>query len=134
MAFGFVLVGESSERTWKNPNTVDFYSAKTLCENIASLAGFPREKLMFEPQETSPLWQGGQSATLGDLMQLGISCTAGLLNVATLRDRWSLERPIIAGIVEINPETFLRNRKRARHSAISNQPASIRDIALVVDQ
>ncbi|CAI8278808.1 MAG: Phenylalanine--tRNA ligase beta subunit [Opitutia bacterium UBA7350] len=134
LAFGFVLTGASLERAWKDHKAVDFYTAKSLCENIASLAGFPVAKLVFEPQETSPLWQGGQSATSGELMRQGVSCTAGLLNVVTLRDRWSLEYPIIAGIVEINPETFQRGVKRARHSAISNQPASIRDIALVVDQ
>ncbi|MGB0184337.1 MAG: hypothetical protein ACPF9Q_02810, partial [Opitutales bacterium] len=101
---------------------------------MASLAGFPRAKLNFEPQETSPLWQGGQSARAGDLARLGFDCTAGMLNAATLRERWSLEYPVFAGMVEINPECFKRNVKRARHASLSNQPASVRDIALLVEQ
>ena len=133
-AFGFVMVGESQERAWRDSNFGDYYTARTLCENIASLAGFPKAKLNFEPQETSPLWQGGQSAQAGDLMRQGFDCTAGMLNAATLRDRWSLEYPVFAGIVEINPECFERNVKRARHTSFSNQPASVRDIALLVEQ
>lgn len=134
VAYGFVMVGEPLERAWKHTNLGDFYTARSLCENILSLSGLPVSKLSFEPLETSPLWQGGQSAQAGNLMQQGFACTAGLLNIATLRDRWSLECPVFAGMVEIQPKCFERSIKRARHSAISNQPASIRDLALIVDQ
>jgi phenylalanyl-tRNA synthetase beta chain len=134
VAFGFVIAGSSENRLWKERESADFYTARTLCENILELAGLPGAKLSFEPQESSPLWQGGQSGVGGDLKRMGFECSAGLLNVATLRDRWDLEFPVIAGVVEIKPECFLRRAKRARYSAVSNQPSSTKDIALIVDE
>ena len=41
--------------------------------------------------------------------------------------------PIIAGSILITPEFFGRKLKRSRHSNISNQPASYKDLALIVD-
>ncbi len=133
-AFAFVVVGESLTRHWKEQSAVDFYNARTWCENIVDLAGLPSAKLNFEPQETSPLWQGGHSAQAGDLFRQGFQCTAGMLNIASLRDRWDLEFPVIAGVVEIDLKCFQRKVKRPRHTSLSNQPAAARDIALVVDQ
>ena len=133
-AFAFVVVGESLTRHWKDQPVVDFYNARTWCENIAGLAGLPATKLSFEPQDSSPLWQGGHSAQAGDLARQGFKCTAGMLNIASLRDRWDLEFPVIAGVVEIDLKCFKRTVKQPRHASFSNQPASARDIALVVDQ
>ena len=133
-AFAFVAVGESLTRHWKDQGVVDFYNARTWCENIVDLAGLPRAKLNFEPQETTPLWQGGHSAHAGDLARQGFQCTAGMLNIASLRDRWDLEFPVIAGIVEVDLKCFHRQVKRPRHTPLSKQPAAARDIALVVDQ
>jgi phenylalanyl-tRNA synthetase beta chain len=133
-AFSFVAVAESLVRQWKKNAPTDFYSARTWCENILGLAGFSTAKLKFEPQDSTPLWQGSQSAITGDLKRQGFTCSAGMLNVATLRDRWDLEFPVIAGTVEIKLECFKRSSKRARHAAISNQPSSGRDIALMVER
>jgi phenylalanyl-tRNA synthetase beta chain len=36
--------------------------------------------------------------------------------------------------VEIDPKCFQRKVKRPRHVPLSNQPASVRDIALIVDK
>jgi phenylalanyl-tRNA synthetase beta chain len=134
VAFGFVIAGSSENRLWKERESADFYTSRTLCENILDLAGLPGAKLSFEPQESSSLWQGGQSGVGGDLKRMGFRCSAGLLNVATLRSRWDLDFPVIAGMVEIKPECFLRRAKRARYSPVSNQPSSTKDIALIVDE
>jgi phenylalanyl-tRNA synthetase beta chain len=134
VSFGFVVVTESLTRHWKDQTVADFYNARTWCENIIALAGLPRAKLNFEPQETSPLWQGGHSAQAGDLARQGFHCTAGMLNIASLRDRWDLGFPVMAGVVEIDPKCFQRKVKRPRHVPLSNQPASVRDIALIVDK
>ncbi|MDA9260869.1 hypothetical protein N9P58_03270, partial [Puniceicoccaceae bacterium] len=56
------------------------------------------------------------------------------LNIATLKDRWDIDQAVIAGSVLMTPKFFERKAKRGRHSVISNQPASAKDLALIVDQ
>ena len=65
---------------------------------------------------------------------MGFQVTCGLLNIATLKDRWDLTTPVIAGSILMTPKFFERKAKRGRHSGVSNQPASAKDLALIVDQ
>ena len=65
---------------------------------------------------------------------MGFEATAGLLNVATLKDRWDLTTPVIAGSILMTPKFFERKEKRGRHTGVSNQPSSSKDLALIVDQ
>jgi phenylalanyl-tRNA synthetase beta chain len=41
--------------------------------------------------------------------------------------------PVIAGSILMTPKFFERKAKRGRHLGISNQPASAKDLALIVD-
>jgi phenylalanyl-tRNA synthetase beta chain len=52
----------------------------------------------------------------------------------TLQERWDIETPIIAGSILMTPKFFERKAKTGRHSGISNQPSSSKDLALIVDQ
>ncbi len=65
---------------------------------------------------------------------MGFQVTCGLLNIATLKDRWDLTTPVIAGSILMTPKFFERKAKHGRHSGVSNQPASAKDLALIVDQ
>ena len=134
VSIGFVIVAEPISREWRQREVADFFTARTLSENILGLAGQAANKLSFQPIEDCKLWQGGHSAYAGDFNRMGFEATCGLLNVATLKDRWDLTTPVIAGSVLMTPKFFERKAKRGRHSAISNQPASSKDLALIVDQ
>jgi phenylalanyl-tRNA synthetase beta chain len=65
---------------------------------------------------------------------MGFQVTCGLLNIATLKDRWDLTTPVIAGSILMTPKFFERKARRGRHSGVSNQPASAKDLAFIVDQ
>lgn len=134
VSIGFVLVADQMDRQWKQRELPDFYSARTLCQNLLELAGQPGAKLDFKPISDCRLWQGGQSAYAGDFNRMGFEATCGLLNVATLKERWDIATPVLAGSILMTPKFFERKSKRGRHVDISNQPASSKDLALIVDQ
>lgn len=134
VSVGFVLVADSVERSWKEREQPDFYTARSLSQNLLELAGQSSAKLDFHPIEDCRLWQGGQSAYAGDFERMGFEATCGLLNIATLKERWDIATPVLAGSLLMTPKFFERKSKHGRHTGISNQPASSKDLALIVDQ
>ena len=134
VSVGFVIVADQIGREWCHREVADFFTARTLSENILEIAGQAANKLNFQPISECELWQGGHSAYAGDFTRMGFEATCGLLNVATLKDRWDLATPVIAGSILMTPKFFERKAKRGRHSAISNQPASAKDLALIVEE
>ncbi len=134
VSLGFVLVADQMDRQWKQRELPDFYTARTLCQNLLEMAGQPAARLDFKPIAECRLWQGGQSAYAGDFERMGFEATCGLLNVATLKERWDIATPVLAGSILMTPKFFERKSKRGRHGDISNQPASSKDLALIVDQ
>lgn len=134
ISVGFVIVADQVTREWRQREVADFFTARTICENILELAGQPAAKLGFMPIGDCLLWQSGHSAECGDFNKMGFSATAGLLNVTTLKDRWDLTTPVIAGSILMTPKFFERKEKRGRHTGVSNQPSSSKDLALIVDQ
>jgi phenylalanyl-tRNA synthetase beta chain len=134
ISVGFVILADQVSREWRQREVADFYSARTIAGNILDLAGTASSKLNYNPIDGCKLWQGGQSAYAGDFAKMGFEATVGLLNIATLKDRWDLDHAVIAGSVLMTPKFFERKAKRGRHSGVSNQPASSKDLALIVDQ
>ena len=134
VSVGFVILADRVKREWRQRQLADFYTARTLCSDLLDLAGISAAKLEFQPIEACRLWQPGHAAVAGDLEKAGYACTAGLLNVGTVNDRWDFTHPIIAGSVLLTPALLKRNVKHARHGEISNQPAASKDIALLVDR
>jgi phenylalanyl-tRNA synthetase beta chain len=134
ISVSFVILADQVSREWRQREVADFYTARTLAGNILDLAGTASSKLNYNPIAECKLWQGEQSAYAGDFAKMGFEATVGLLNVATLKDRWDIDQAVIAGSVLMTPKFFERKAKRGRHSVISNQPASAKDLALIVDQ
>jgi phenylalanyl-tRNA synthetase beta chain len=134
ISVGFVILADRVSREWRQREVADFYTARTLSGNILELAGTAASKLSFHPIENCKLWQGGQSAYAGDFTKMGFEATAGMLNIETLNNRWDINQPVIAGSILMTPKFFERKAKRGRHSGVSNQPASAKDLALLVDQ
>jgi phenylalanyl-tRNA synthetase beta chain len=134
ISVSFVILADQVSREWRQREVADFYTARTLAGNILDLAGTAASKLNYNPIAECKLWQGGQSAYAGDFAKMGFEATVGLLNIATLKERWDIDQAVIAGSVLMTPKFFERKAKRGRHSVISNQPASSKDLALIVDQ
>jgi phenylalanyl-tRNA synthetase beta chain len=134
ISVGFVILADQVSREWRQREVADFYTARTLAGNVLDLAGTASSKLNFKPSGDCKLWQGGQSAYAGDFAKMGFEATCGLLNIATLKERWDINQPVIAGSILMTPKFFERKAKRGRHAGISNQPASTKDLALIVDQ
>ena len=134
VSVSFVIVADQISREWCQREVADFYTAKTISGAILDITGTAASKLSFKPIEDCKLWQSGQSAEAGEFAKMGFRVTCGLLNVATLKDRWGLTTPVIAGSILMTPKFFERKAKRGRHSGVSNQPASAKDLALIVDQ
>lgn len=134
LSIGFVMVADQVSRQWRERERPDFYTTRALCENLLELSGQPAAKLNFIPIDDCRLWQGGQSAFSGDFAKMGFEVTCGLLNIATLKSRWDMTTPVLAGSILMTPKFFDRKARRGRHAGISNQPASTKDLALIVDQ
>jgi phenylalanyl-tRNA synthetase beta chain len=133
ISVGFVIVADQISRQWRQRELADFYTAKSIAGELLEIAGTAANKLTFHPIDNCKLWQGGHAAYAGDFEKMGFEATCGLLNVATLKDRWDLMTPVIAGSILMTPKFFERKAKRGRHLGISNQPASAKDLALIVD-
>jgi phenylalanyl-tRNA synthetase beta chain len=134
VSVSFVIVADQIRREWRQREVADFFTAKTIAGEILDIAGTAASKLSFKPIECSQLWQSGHSAEAGEFFKMGFQATCGLLNIKTLKDRWDLTTPVIAGSVLMTPKFFERKVKRCRHNGVSNQPASSKDLALIVDQ
>ena len=134
VSIGFVIVADQLSREWRQREVADYYTARTICENILELAGQPAAKLNFQPLNECKLWQPGQTAECGDFTKMGFLATAGMLDVALVKDRWDITTPVIAGSILMTPKFFERKVKRGRYTGVSNQPASAKDLALIVDQ
>jgi hypothetical protein len=57
---------------------------------------------------------------------MGFQVTCGLLNIATLKDRWDLTTPVIASSILMTRKFFERKAKDGRHTGVSNQSARSR--------
>ncbi|MDQ8207782.1 phenylalanine--tRNA ligase subunit beta [Coraliomargarita sp. SDUM461003] len=134
VSVSFVIVADQISREWRQREVADFYTARTLAGEVLEIAGTAASKLNFQPLEGCQLWQSGHSAEAGDFAKMGFMATCGLLNMATLKERWDLTTPVIAGSILMTPKFFERKAKRGRHSGVSNQPASAKDLALIVDE
>lgn len=134
ISVGFVIVADQISREWRQREVADFFTAKTIVGEVLEIAGTAASKLNYNAIGECKLWQGGHSAYAGDFAKMGFEATCGLLNVATLKERWDLTTPIIAGSILMTPKFFERKAKRGRHTGVSNQPASAKDLALIVDQ
>ncbi len=134
ISVSFVIVADQISREWRQREVADFYTARTLAGEILEIAGTASNKLTFKPIEDCKLWQPGHSAEAGDFAKMGFQATCGLLNIATLKERWDLTTRVIAGSILMTPKFFERKAKQGRHTGVSNQPASSKDLALIVDQ
>ena len=133
ISVGFVAWAKQRDRTWLQRAPLDFYSAKKYMEDLLSLLPVSLEALKWIPIEKSRFWQASHAARVGDLSQSGYELEVGLLNIKNIKARWGLSEPIFAGSLLVVPELFEGSSTSNRFHALSNQPASNKDLSLVVD-
>jgi phenylalanyl-tRNA synthetase beta chain len=132
-AIGFVVLLQADSTRWKQREQADFYTARALVEELLALAEIRVQAADFLPvDEDQALWQHGHAAAIIDNKR-GFGLTAGLLDGKVLA-RWDIDQPVLAGSLLIRPEYFERLKtKRHRYQPLSEFPATVRDIALLVD-
>ena len=134
ISVGFIALGKNLDRKWLEREKFDFYSAKACTEDLFHLLPFKVKERKWSPIETSEFWQPMHSAQAGDLLKEGFEASVGLLNMKNVKECWGLSYPIFAGSLLIQTELFEKEMKRFRYQALSNQPASMKDLSLVVNQ
>lgn len=134
VSVGFVSFAKGLNRQWLEREAFDFYKSKTLAENIIQLLPVTSNDLDFSPIEQSALWQPLHSASAGSIKKEGYQVSVGLLNVKHLKEKWNLSEPVYAGSILVHPDLFNKKAEVFRYSAISNQPASSKDLSLIVDK
>ena len=134
ISVGFIGLGKNLERKWLERGEFDFYSAKACMEDLFSLLPFKVKERTWSPIEASEFWQAMHSAVTGDLSKEGYQASIGLLNLKNVKERWGLSHPIFAGSLLIQTRLFENEMKRFRYQALSNQPATLKDLSLVVDK
>ena len=134
ISVGFVALAKNLDRKWLERGEFDFYSAKACTEDLFNLLPFKVKERAWSPIEESEFWQAKHSAQAGDLLKEGYEASVGLLNIKNIKERWGLSNPIFAGSLLIQTELFEKDSKHFRYQTLSNQPASMKDLSLVVDE
>ncbi len=132
ISLGFIASSNSSSRSWTQRDAFDFYSAKSIMEDCIGLLPLNLSQMDWVPKKESSLWQPEHSATLGSLDSLSFEAEIGLLNVQNIKSQWGISDPLIAGSLFIKPDIFGNKVVQPRYKTLSNQPASCKDLALIV--
>lgn len=133
ISVGFVAFSKNLNRTWLERAPFDFYKAKKLVEDLVDLIPVKVATGALEPILENQFWQAGHSAHFGSIKKEKYEISVGLLNVKSLKERWDLSEPVLAGSLLVHPELFERKHKSSKYEALSNQPASHKDLSLIVD-
>ncbi|MEM7100648.1 MAG: phenylalanine--tRNA ligase subunit beta [Pseudomonadota bacterium] len=121
---GGLLWGRRSAEVWHAQNeSVDFFDAKGIVENLAAWSGVP---LAYEPCD-NPVFHPGQSAAIGsDGRTVGV---VGRLH-PEVESRVELSNVFV---FELDSNVLL-DRPRRVYSGVSRYPSVRRDLAIVVDK
>ena len=86
------------------------------------------------PLNNDSLWQDGHSAIAGNLLDNGYEFKIGLLNVKSLKERWSLVDQVYGGSMVISLKSFNKKNKVKRYNPFSTNPSSKKDLSLIVEK
>ena len=133
VSVAFVVLAESTERTWLAREKADFFFAKKCCLDIAAQAGIAEQRLIFAEMnaDETPIWQKDHSAKATDRARAA-EIEVGLIDAKIALD-WDIDETVIAGEILLTHDAFKAEPKRARFKAFSMFPPVSRDVALVVD-
>ncbi len=130
---GFVIAVDDGHRRWREREAPDFFTAKKLLAELATLAGIKPQKLDYKLFEDEPFWQSGHAARAACWKKNGYKAFAGLVSVDATKD-WDIDTLVLAGELILLPEFLAKKTGKAvRLSPFSSFPPSTKDLALVVD-
>lgn len=134
LSVGFVIATEDPhERNWLKREAADFYKAKGLILEIASIVGIEVDhKITFESIDDSNVWQNKRSARAGRVDVNGYQMNVGLVDLKLTKD-WGIEGPVLAGEILLMAEVLNKSQQEVRFKAFSTFPGSMKDLALVMD-
>ncbi|WOO42076.1 phenylalanine--tRNA ligase subunit beta [Rubellicoccus peritrichatus] len=125
----FLIAVDEPERTWLEREKPDFFTAKSLVDEVATLTGV--SELGWKSLVDSTYWQDGHAA---EAQSDGVQVKAGLLSIEMLKAQ-NIEGLVLAGEIIFNNESLKDTTSSTAHfQPFSDYPASERDLALVVDQ
>lgn len=129
----FVIVQPEAPRGWKVREESDFFTAKRLVLDLAAGGGVAlRDEEFRAVNAGSTAWQDGHSAEAG-AFKAGCEVRVGLVNLALTRAA-GIAGTVLAGVVEILPDTLRAAGGPVRYKAVSPFPAATRDLALIADE
>lgn len=129
----FVQLQNSNTRQWKKREPADIFTAKSLILELLEQAGVKIKHPIFETLHGNSLWQERHAAHFGEFTAEGFEANLGMLNLHLLK-AWDIDSPVVAGELVFAPSLFEKPSKRARFTPYGSQPASVRDLALLVDR
>ena len=131
-AVAFLIAEPVGDRRWLKRAPADFYSVKKHASVLAAAAGVDLTRQPLVPI-AGPYygWQEGQSAAAGEMAQ-GWTVRFGMLSLP-MTTSMGVEGKVYAGIFAILPEKITADTHRRRYADFSLLPATVRDLALVVD-
>lgn len=128
----FVIAQPGATRGWKQRGQSDFYTAKRLVLDLAAAAGVTLRDDDFRAVSAgSAAWQDGHSAEAGGFKS-GCEARLGLVNLALTRAA-GIDGPVLAGLIEVLPDTLRQSAGVVRYKPVAAFPAATRDLALIAD-
>lgn len=133
LSVAFVIATENPhQRHWLMRLPPDFYKAKNLILEVATIAGISIDNLDFTLINESPSWESNQSATSANLHTDGFQINVGFTNLK-LSKEWGLHGPVLSAEILIMPDFLNKKKPQLRFKPFSVFPSSSKDLALVVD-
>lgn len=128
-----VIVAEDPhKRSWLKRSEPDFYNVKNLILEVAGMGGISVEESGFKPLNEVVSWQAGQSASVGMLSEDGFQIHVGMHNLKLLKE-WGVQGTVLGAELLVNSDIFYKKKESVRFKSFSTFPASMKDLALVVD-
>lgn len=133
IAVGLVMMQRPKERRWKSRDGADFYTVRGILEDLAATVGWELDPSDFVGiGDGDPVWIAGRSARTADLGDSGVEMRCGFLRSEIVRG-WDLGEPVLAAEWFFTPDWIRGQKSRITYRPISVFPASVKDIAVLVD-
>ncbi|MGJ3241915.1 MAG: phenylalanine--tRNA ligase subunit beta [Opitutales bacterium] len=132
VSLAFLIHIPDESPSWKEREPPDYYSARVVLDDIFRAAGIDPEQQKTIPIRDEDTWLDGHAGRIGTFSEDHYEAKVGLMDFGRLKD-WAIAGTVLAGGILVKPD-FLEKRERSFvYRPVSTYPATVRDLALVVD-
>lgn len=124
----FAVALSDDKQTWKQRESVDFYSAKNWAASLLQLILGPDTELALQELEGSKAWSDGHAA---QAITDSYSCSLGYLSRVAL-SRYDLKTPVLAGEIILADTDAIQPIANTQYRTVSSFPPVIKDISVLV--